>query len=469
MTNPSLTQSLSNRGIGRRNIGFIMFEQSNGNGQAELYNSSSADQVAAYPNAFRSLLRPTVWSGFDGVAQQAVYATNYFKAKGSPLPKIYDRLLAAGWDPLMANYSIGGMSFVTHARGALVSRANSQSVYYQQRQPVHPSDPGDFGTIAIIDDFAWTVKTGTMRYAFIDAQGAPLYTPDGALIPSRLDYIATLSPKATASSKPTFVAAEFTGAVSGNTLTVSAVASGALAVGQTVACAGMNTARTITALGTGTGGTGTYTLSGSGTVSSQTMRSQVIGAEITDGSVVWKCYAPSAPFGWAAGQALGGTAIDIGFDPLGLIRRVQRKVQWMYSQGCEKVVVILCNGQADVGLVASEYQFALQTIARYLAQFGAHVGIGLSTFTRGGNTTLWDALQTGRADALTTLGPLEPTVFAGANLYNLMGTTEGSNGLTFNTVVNDGVHLNAPGVITAGGHHADAVLNYLGSGWAQAA
>lgn len=63
----------------------------------------------------------------------------------------------------------------------------------------------------------------------------------------------------------------FTGAISGVTLTVSAVASGTLAVGQTVYGAGVTAATTITALGTGTGGTGTYTVSASQTVSSEAM------------------------------------------------------------------------------------------------------------------------------------------------------------------------------------------------------
>jgi hypothetical protein len=64
----------------------------------------------------------------------------------------------------------------------------------------------------------------------------------------------------------------FTGSISGLTLTVSAFAGGApLAVGQTVFGAGVAAATTITALGTGTGGTGTYTVSTSQTVSSESM------------------------------------------------------------------------------------------------------------------------------------------------------------------------------------------------------
>jgi uncharacterized phage protein gp47/JayE len=65
-----------------------------------------------------------------------------------------------------------------------------------------------------------------------------------------------------------------TGSISGTTLTVTAVTSGTLAVGQNIAVGttGVTDGTTITALGTGTGGTGTYTVSTSQTVSSRTVK-----------------------------------------------------------------------------------------------------------------------------------------------------------------------------------------------------
>ncbi|BCH11928.1 hypothetical protein MesoLj131c_61860 [Mesorhizobium sp. 131-3-5] len=69
--------------------------------------------------------------------------------------------------------------------------------------------------------------------------------------------------------------AVFTGAISGPTLTVSAVTSGALAVGQTIFDASGNVVpgTRIVALGTGTGGVGTYTVNNSQTVGSEPMSS----------------------------------------------------------------------------------------------------------------------------------------------------------------------------------------------------
>jgi hypothetical protein len=72
-------------------------------------------------------------------------------------------------------------------------------------------------------------------------------------------------------------AASFTGSIATNVLTVSAVASGELAVGQFIHGTGVDAGLYITALGTGEGGTGTYTLSGSDTVSSEAMTSNTPG------------------------------------------------------------------------------------------------------------------------------------------------------------------------------------------------
>jgi hypothetical protein len=62
-----------------------------------------------------------------------------------------------------------------------------------------------------------------------------------------------------------------TGAISGTTLTVSAVTSGTLYVGQVIAGSGVTVGTTITALVSGTGGTGTYTVSVSQTAASTTI------------------------------------------------------------------------------------------------------------------------------------------------------------------------------------------------------
>jgi hypothetical protein len=69
----------------------------------------------------------------------------------------------------------------------------------------------------------------------------------------------------------TTVGARVTGSITGTTLTVSAVTSGTLFVGQTIQGTGVTALTIITALGTGSGGVGTYTVSTSQTVSSTTL------------------------------------------------------------------------------------------------------------------------------------------------------------------------------------------------------
>lgn len=77
----------------------------------------------------------------------------------------------------------------------------------------------------------------------------------------------------------------FTGAIAGTTLTVSAVSSGTLAVGQTVLGSGITAGTRITALGTGTGLTGTYTVNNSQTVSSEAMSAQATPLTVAYDSV----------------------------------------------------------------------------------------------------------------------------------------------------------------------------------------
>ncbi len=67
------------------------------------------------------------------------------------------------------------------------------------------------------------------------------------------------------------VVASFTGSISGTTLTVSAVASGTIVIGESISGAGVAVNTFVTALGTGTGGVGTYTVSTSQTVASEAM------------------------------------------------------------------------------------------------------------------------------------------------------------------------------------------------------
>ena len=93
--------------------------------------------------------------------------------------------------------------------------------------------------------------------------------------------------------------AEFTGSIAGTTLTVTAVASGTIKVGQWISGSGITASpqTTITALGTGTGGIGTYTVNQSQTVASTSITSN--GFPVTrNGNTTQGTFSPFSQTGW---------------------------------------------------------------------------------------------------------------------------------------------------------------------------
>jgi len=73
----------------------------------------------------------------------------------------------------------------------------------------------------------------------------------------------------------------FTGSISGTTLTVTAMTSGAVNVGSVLSGTGVTVGTTVTALITGTGGVGTYTVSASQSVGSRTITGTIVASTIT--------------------------------------------------------------------------------------------------------------------------------------------------------------------------------------------
>jgi hypothetical protein len=73
----------------------------------------------------------------------------------------------------------------------------------------------------------------------------------------------------------------FTGSISGTTLTVTAMTSGAVNVGSVISGTGVTAGTTISALISGTGGVGTYTVSASQTVASTTITGTIVASTIT--------------------------------------------------------------------------------------------------------------------------------------------------------------------------------------------
>jgi hypothetical protein len=71
----------------------------------------------------------------------------------------------------------------------------------------------------------------------------------------------------------------FTGSIAGTTLTVTAVKSGTIAIGNLIFGVGIAANTSITAFGTGTGGVGTYTVNNTQTIASESMQAGTKTAE----------------------------------------------------------------------------------------------------------------------------------------------------------------------------------------------
>jgi hypothetical protein len=123
---------------------------------------------------------------------------------------------------------------------------------------------------------ATTLIQAAIILAFAGADGGSRAQIGSQLFASRYyGNVATLGPWAQIVSikigSSNNATCQFTGSIAANTLTVTAVASGAIAVGQTIGGAGILAGTVVTAFVSGSGGTGTYTVAKAQTVASEAM------------------------------------------------------------------------------------------------------------------------------------------------------------------------------------------------------
>ncbi|GMG89666.1 hypothetical protein Cmtc_08860 [Cupriavidus sp. TKC] len=117
----------------------------------------------------------------------------------------------------------------------------------------------------VVDGFTWAA-------ASINLASASSFSAAAAAIQSAL-------------AATTQTAASFTGAISGNTLTVSAITAGAIAIGQQLGGTGIAAGTVVTGFLTGTGAAGTYTVSNSQTVASGAMTASYVAPAVAFDSV----------------------------------------------------------------------------------------------------------------------------------------------------------------------------------------
>ncbi len=174
---------------------------------------------------------------------------------------------------------IGQLNSATGLVGMVDNGVNAYIVDNDYRYTWRISNPSSAiftGSISTTTLTVTAVQSGTIavgQVIFADGMGQNTVITalgtgtggTGTYTVSKSQTVASTSINAAAS--PAIV----TGEIAGTTLTVTAVTSGTLAIGQTIIGTGITDGTIITALGTGTGGTGTYTVSASQTVSSTTV------------------------------------------------------------------------------------------------------------------------------------------------------------------------------------------------------
>lgn len=178
-----------------------------------------------------------------------------------------------------------------------------------------------------------------------------------------------------------------------------------------------------------------------------------IGSTITDGALTW-LRVSNAYYNGRIGSAFSSKVdqqMGNGFDPLGVMHRLHREMQRIDA---DKKIIYIQNAQSDLSAGAVNYANILQAKAEFYLDRDYDVAIGLSCW--GGNASNssianYDALATGRANALATLKAAYPgRVFDGANLYGSMGTTGPMAARTFRATIS-GNTLTDDGTLSWGG------------------
>lgn len=231
----------------------------------------------------------------------------------------------------------------------------------------------------------WYGAGGPVFYnaAFATAIGG---YPRGAMLATTLNFadgtpvsriISSLNNNA---NDPVSGAASVTGSITGTTLTVTAVGSGALAVGQYLSnpTGSMTAGTTITALGTGTGGTGTYTVSPSQTIASGTITAANPGqfgtgwstaAEVY-GDVANEFYTNTANNVTRTATIYTGAGSGLGNVITVTKKRASNRIIWTARASCQNT-----SGGAPNGCIGGiQVQYSLDGGTTWVAFGGGELG-----------------------------------------------------------------------------------------------
>ncbi len=216
--------------------------------------------------------------------------------------------------------------------------------------------------------------------------------------------------------------ASFTATISATTMTVSAVAIGNLAIGQTVTGAGVTANSIITALGTGTGGAGTYTLSQSSTVSlgvamtASMSTAEGYGANFTVNTTVASGAVTAATINTGGAGYLGGTSGTLFFEIAGGtgLAVASAAVTSGVVTGTPVIISAGYGYSGSLTAVATDTFPILYTSPTALA-FASVFGVPVPDY----NGTTYAATQNGTAGSAQTMRLVSYAADNATSLYNV--------------------------------------------------
>jgi hypothetical protein len=239
----------------------------------------------------------------------------------------------------------------------------------------------------------------------------------------------------------------FTGSISGSTLTVTAVASGTINIGNIIKGSNVAGDTTIIARGTGTGGTGTYTVSNGQTVGSEAMTGSFPRGAVNSlyfNNVILECSTIGA-FG-----ATINNSTDLHFNGLKIYNQ---KAYGVYMTNVDtvdfdKLEIPTANRTAVDGVLAEANS--------------NNITIKNSKITnQGGNAITLYGVQGGDVSHNQIFGNAANAIsLVNSTFIQVLGNRIGDNGAlavietgssNFNNVVGNNVHLNTNGQITLSG------------------
>lgn len=231
-----------------------------------------------------------------------------------------------------------------------------------------------------------------------------LYPDPGYDVASFTDLYSATNTSGSLIYNPTMATtnAAFTGSIAGNVLTVTAISSGSLAVGEQIQGAGVPANTIITGYGTGGGSTGTYALSTTATVASESL---------TTGGTVSGRVTGTAPDAWTA------NTVDNGCNPC---TYTVTSAASTLADGTTPADLLTISGTAGGGFATEIY------LSQALTSFG--------NFALGDKIQATCRVEMGAGSAHITSPFLSLTYSAGSNSYVLSSGPIGS----LNPSVSDG-------------------------------